>query len=192
MSRGDLAPALLGALRFAADRHRGQRRKDAEASPFINHPIDVAELLAGVGGVSDPVTLQAGILHDTLEDTRTTGEELEARFGPEVRRVVEEVTDDKRLPKAERKRLQIVHAPDLSRRARLVELADKISNVRAIAESPPTGWTRERRREYLDWAAHVIAGCRGANPALERLFDDSLAEGYRVLAAEEREQARQV
>jgi len=116
---------ILQALHFAATKHRDQRRKGAEASPYINHPIEVAELLARVGGVTDIVILQAAILHDTLEDTQTTPAELDTIFGPEVRKVVEEITDDKQLPKAERKRLQIVHAPHLSVRAKIVKLADK-------------------------------------------------------------------
>src|SRR3954465_11479885 len=120
---------LLAALHFAADKHRDQRRKDAEASPYINHPIEVAELLTRVGGVRDLVALQAAILHDTIEDTHTTPEELEGRFGARGRKVVEEVTDEKTLPKVDRKRLQIEHAPHLSPEARLVKLADKIANV---------------------------------------------------------------
>jgi (p)ppGpp synthase/HD superfamily hydrolase len=177
--------AVLTALGFAAHRHRDQRRKGVDASPFINHPIEVTELLASVGGVTDPVTLQAAVLHDTLEDTETTAEELERRFGTVVRRVVEEVTDDKRLPKEERKRLQVLHAPGLSERARLVKIADKIANVRAIAHSPPAGWTLQRRREYLHWSERVIAGCRGCSGPLEALFDRVLAEGHAVLDAEQ-------
>lgn len=173
--------ALLGALRFAADRHRDQRRKGTDGAPYVNHLIEVAEILARVGGVEDPVVLQAAVLHDTLEDTPTTAEELEARFGPEVRRVVEEVSDDRRLPQAERKRLQVVHAPHLSERARLVKIADKISNVRAVIESPPAGWSPRRQREYLDWTAAVIAGCRGYSAPLDRLYDESLEEAYRAL-----------
>lgn len=175
--------ALLRALHFAAAKHRDQRRKDVEASPYINHPIEVAELLARAG-VTDPVTLQAAALHDTVEDTRTTPEELEAEFGPEVRRVVEEVTDDKSLPKAERKRLQIEHAPRLSGRARQVKLADKISNVLGVTKAPPADWPLERRREYLDWTEQVVAGCRGCNEILEGIYDQALAEGRRVLHSE--------
>src|SRR3982074_2455712 len=100
MENSDALAAILKALHFAADKHRDQRRKDIEASPYINHPIEVAELVARVGGINDPVTLQGAILHDTIEDTKTTPEELEAAFGPEVRRLVEEVTDDTSLPKA--------------------------------------------------------------------------------------------
>src|SRR3954468_11522034 len=107
MKNPSVAAAILKALHFAAKKHRDQRRKDVEALPYINHPIEVAELLARIGNVDDPVTLQGAILHDTIEDTKTAPEELEEMFGPEVRRVVEEVTDDKSLPKAERKRLQI-------------------------------------------------------------------------------------
>jgi guanosine-3',5'-bis(diphosphate) 3'-pyrophosphohydrolase len=117
------------------------------------------------------------VLHDTVEDTPTTLEEIEREFGPEVRAVVAEVTDDKTLPKAERKRLQVVNAPTASRRAKLVRLADKIMNVGDIAHDPPLDWTVERRREYFEWAKQVIAGCRGVNAALERRFDQVVAEG---------------
>jgi guanosine-3',5'-bis(diphosphate) 3'-pyrophosphohydrolase len=173
--------ALLKALHFAADKHRDQRRKNVEASPYINHPIEVAELLARVGGVTDLVTLQGAILHDTIEDTDTTPEELEEAFGPEVRSVVQEVTDDKDLPKADRKRLQIEHAPHISERARLIKLADKISNVRSVTETPPAQWPLSRRQEYLDWTEKVCAGLRGCNPALETLYAELLERGRRVL-----------
>jgi guanosine-3',5'-bis(diphosphate) 3'-pyrophosphohydrolase len=169
-------PGLLAALQFAAERHRDQRRKGSEASPYINHPIAVARLLAEVGGVSDPVLLQAAILHDTVEDTETTLDELEARFGPEVRRVVEEVTDDKSLPKLERKRLQVEHAPQRSNRAKQLKVADKSSNLLDIAHRPPKNWRPERKREYFDWAERVVEGCRGVNPALEARFDEVLSE----------------
>jgi (p)ppGpp synthase/HD superfamily hydrolase len=172
---------ILKALHFAANKHRDQRRKGLEASPYINHPIEVAELLARVGGVTDPIILQGAALHDTIEDTKTTPEELEAAFGPEVRRVVEEVTDDKRLPKTERKRLQIDHAPHLSERAKQIKIADKISNVRGVTQAPPADWTLERRQEYLNWTAQVVAGCRGCNPSLEEFYDQMLEEGRRVL-----------
>jgi len=183
METSSQSAALLRALHFAADKHRDQRRKGAEASPYINHPIEVAEILARVGGVTDLVTLQAAILHDTLEDTQTSAEELEAAFGPEVRTVVEEITDDKQLPKPERKRLQIEHAPQLSVRAKVVKLADKISNVRSIIQTPPAEWPLQRKQEYLDWSARVVAGCRECNPALEQAYDDVIAEGRRVLGS---------
>src|SRR4051794_29805879 len=122
----DGIPALLKALKFAAQKHRNQRRKDSDASPYINHLIEVAEALASVGGITDLTTLQAAVLHDTIEDTQTSPEELEALFGSEVRGLVEEMTDDKRLPKAERKRLQTERAPRLSNRAKQIKIADKI------------------------------------------------------------------
>ncbi len=174
---------LLDALRFAADKHRDQRRKDRQASPYINHPIEVASVLAMVGGVRDAATLAAAALHDTIEDTRTTADELETRFGREVRHLVEELTDDKRLPKEERKRLQIVHAAGASHRAKLIKLADKICNVRDVTHQPPAGWSDERRREYLDWTEQVVQGCRGASAALERLYDKVLTEGRAALAS---------
>lgn len=171
---------VLTALLFAARKHRDQRRKDAEASPYINHPIEVAELLARTG-VEDLVTLRGAILHDTVEDTQTTAEEVESEFGPDVRAVVLEVTDDKSLPKQERKRLQVEHAPHLSPRAKQIKIADKISNVRAMAEEPPKDWSLDRKREYLDWADRVVAGCRGVNAALESIYDETMAEGRRAL-----------
>ncbi|MFN0113033.1 MAG: HD domain-containing protein [Blastocatellia bacterium] len=169
--------ALLKALHFASIKHKDQRRKDEEASPYINHPIEVAELLARVGQVTDIVVLQSAILHDTIEDTQTTAEEIEELFGAEVRSVVLEVTDDKSLPKEERKRLQIEHSPHISTRAQMVKLADKISNVRAIQETPPAGWSLERRRAYLDWTEQVVAGLRGCNSELEDLYDQYLQSG---------------
>lgn len=183
MSEVPAAP-LLAALAFAADRHRDQRRKGAGSPPAINHAIEVAEILARVGGVSDLVTLQAAVLHDTLEDTATTPAEIEAAFGPEVRRVVEEVSDDKGLPQSERKRLQVRQAPRLSERARLVRIADKIANVRAVAYAPPVHWSLERRRDYLEWTEEVVAGCRGCSPPLERLYDEALRQSAAVLAEE--------
>ena len=179
----DTITPLLKAIHFAADKHRDQRRKDEGASPYINHPIEVAELIARVGGVSDLVTLQAAILHDTIEDTQTTSEELETHFGERVRKVVQEVTDDKTLLKIDRKRLQIEHSPHLSREAQMVKLADKISNVRAVTETPPAKWPLTRRKEYLDWTEQVVAGLRGCNPQLEKFYDEVLARGRQVLAA---------
>jgi len=174
---------LLQALSFAAERHKEGKRKGTGGTPYINHPIEVAMILATDGHVDDEAILVAAVLHDTVEDTSTTFQELEARFGAEVRRLVEEVTDDQHLPKTERKRLQIEHAPHLSPKAKLIKIADKISNVRDVTHSPPAHWPHQRRCEYLDWAEKVVAGLRGANPAVEALFDQTLKEGRRLLAS---------
>jgi guanosine-3',5'-bis(diphosphate) 3'-pyrophosphohydrolase len=168
---------FLDALQFAAQQHRNQRRKGPDHQPYINHLIDVVDLLWRVGGVRDPVTLVAGLLHDAIEDTGTTAEEIERRFGPQVLAVVLEVTDDKSLPKAERKRLQVEHAPHKSQRAKQVKLADKISNVRDVLANPPADWPPERCHEYLEWAGQVVAGLRGACPALEIEFDSLFNHG---------------
>ncbi len=174
---------VLRALHFAAQKHRDQRRKDPEASPYVNHVIDVAETLARVGGVDDASMLQAAILHDTIEDTETRAAEIERVFGQEIQSLVTEMTDDRSLPKKERKRLQIEHAPHLSPRAKQIKLADKICNIRDVIHSPPESWSLERRLEYLDWSEQVVAGCRGCNPALEQCYDRILAEGRRLLTA---------
>jgi (p)ppGpp synthase/HD superfamily hydrolase len=174
--------ALLQALNFAACKHRDQRRKGNDACPYINHPIEVAEILNRVGGISDLVTLRAALLHDTIEDTETTGEELEAQFGLEVRQLVEELTDDKSLPKQERKRLQVERAPSLSLRAKQIKIADKISNIRDVAYFPPSHWYWQRRSDYFGWAEQVVARLRGCNLPLEELFDRTLRECRSVLA----------
>jgi guanosine-3',5'-bis(diphosphate) 3'-pyrophosphohydrolase len=161
---------ILRATAFAADKHRNQRRKDAEASPYINHPVALANLLAQTG-ISDTTVLAAALLHDTIEDTDATAEELTRAFGGEIAAVVLEVTDDKSLPKAERKRRQVEHAPHLSVPAKLVKLADKICNLRDVSQSPPKDWPLERKREYFDWARQVVDGLRGAHAGLEKLFD---------------------
>jgi guanosine-3',5'-bis(diphosphate) 3'-pyrophosphohydrolase len=166
---------ILRALQFAAGKHRNQRRKDADASPYINHPIALAHVLCSEADVEDPVTVCAALLHDTIEDTETTPEELREAFGKAIASVVMEVTDDKRLPKGERKRLQIVHARTASRRARLVKLADKVCNLRDIAANPPEKWNLRRKRLYFDWARKVVDRLRGTNRRLERLFDEAYA-----------------
>jgi len=173
----DLA-LLLKALAFAAHKHRDQRRKDAEASPYINHPIALAEVLAGEGGVADIEVLAAALLHDTIEDTATTVEELQEQFGARIAAIVAEVTDDQKLPKAERKRLQIVHAAGLSAGAKLVKLADKICNLRDVAVRPPAKWDLERRREYFDWARQVIDGLRGAPGESMRVLEAAFDAAY--------------
>lgn len=165
---------LLDALAFAADKHRNQRRKDAEASPYINHPIALANVLANEGGVDDDTVLAAAILHDTIEDTETSADELRYRFGDAITAIVLEVTDDKDLPKAERKRLQVEHAPHISHGAKLVKLADKICNLRDIAASPPAKWSLERKQAYFDWAKAVVNGLRGTHAVLEQAFDEAL------------------
>ena len=162
---------ILRAASFAAHKHKDQRRKDPEASPYINHPLALARILAEEGGVQNASTLCAALLHDTLEDTDATQSELASQFGEEVAAIVAEVTDDKSLAKEERKRLQIEHAPHLTDPAKRVKLADKIANLRDVATTPPVDWSPERRREYFDWAKSVIDRLRGVDSRLEAVFD---------------------
>ena len=166
---------LLRALAFAAHKHRDQRRKDPAASPYINHPIALADVLVNEGGVTDVEVLCAALLHDTVEDTDTTPQEIEHAFGARVARIVAEVTDDQALSKAERKRLQVERAAGLSSEAKLVKLADKICNLRDVAERAPASWDLARRREYFDWAKRVVDGLRGGHADLEAAFDAAYA-----------------
>jgi (p)ppGpp synthase/HD superfamily hydrolase len=172
----DLAPDLVRltqAADYAARQHIAQRRKGERGEPYINHLTEVAALLAEATGGSDVVLLMGGLLHDTLEDTDATYEDLVERFGPEVAALVAEVTDDKSLPKEERKRLQITKTPAKSQRAKLLKLADKTSNLRSLVASPPTGWPPQRLREYVVWAHDVVRSCRGLNAQLEAQFDEA-------------------
>lgn len=171
---------LLNAIAFAAHKHRDQRRKDEAASPYINHPIAVAQVLSNEGSVTDENTLIAAILHDTVEDTETSFEEIEERFGPAVAGLVRELTDDKSLAKGVRKQLQIEHAAGASLHAKEIKLADKICNLRDIVANPPTDWPLQRKREYLEWSENVVRGCRGTNAALEKLFDDVAASARKA------------
>jgi len=171
----NLAGRILAAASFAAEKHKNQKRKGSDAQPYINHPLEVASLLANVGKIDDADVIIAGILHDTVEDCGVSYEEIGELFGRRVAGYVREVTDDKSLPKAERKRLQVEHSPHLSHGAKQVKLADKISNIRDVTENPPADWSVERRREYVEWGEEVVAGLRGVNGKLERLFDDVVA-----------------
>ena len=175
------AVEVARALDFAARKHRNQRRKGASAEPYINHPAEVARLVAEATGGRPLAVLLAALLHDTVEDTQTTLDELEREFGKDVAALVAEVTDDKRLPKAERKRLQVEHAGAKSRGAKLIKIADKTSNLRSLLESPPTDWDLQRRREYFEWAKRVVEGCRGVNEKLEQAFDDAYRQGVASL-----------
>lgn len=168
--------SLLRALAFAAEKHKDHRRKDAQASPYVNHLIAAALILSEEGQVGDEDLIVAAILHDTVEDTETTLAELEKQFGPKVSGIVGEVTDDKTLKKEARKKLQEVNAPRASSQAKQLMIADKINNVRDIMNSPPANWPRNRKLEYLLWATRVVAGCRGINDLLDRAFDEAVDE----------------
>ena len=166
---------LLQAASFAAGKHKEQRRKGSDALPYINHPLEVANILGNIGGIEEFDILIAAILHDTIEDTETTEEELTQLFGERVCGFVLEVTDDKSLPKAERKQLQIEHAPHLSVEAKQIKLADKISNVRDVIENPAIDWDEDRKRKYVEWGVAVVSGLRGVNNHLEAYFDKVIA-----------------
>jgi (p)ppGpp synthase/HD superfamily hydrolase len=172
---------ITRASEFAARAHATQRRKGAAQEPYINHLAEVALLLAEATGGEDAVLIAAGWLHDTLEDTDTEREQLERLFGPEVASVVAEVTDDKALPKVDRKRLQIEKTPGKSTRARMLKIADKTSNLTSIRLSPPSGWDLERRSDYVIWSEAVVAGCRGLNAQLEANFDDAVRQAREIL-----------
>jgi guanosine-3',5'-bis(diphosphate) 3'-pyrophosphohydrolase len=172
---------LLKALEFAAERHRKQFRKGTDRTPFINHPIQVANLLANEADESDPILLASAILHDVIEDTVDSISERDELsktianiFGEEILALTMEVTDDKTLDKTERKRLQIENASHKSIRAKKLKIADKIMNLRDITDNPPADWPLERISAYLDWAENVVAGLRGVNKKLEDIFDESL------------------
>ncbi len=172
---------VMRAVAFAAHKHRDQRRKGRGAEPYVNHPVEVAMLVAQATSGRDVRAVLGALLHDTLEDTQTTRAELRREFGADVAALVAEVTDDKRLPKRERKRRQVERARSKSRRARIIKIADKTSNLRSLAKSPPLDWDGRRRREYALWAAELVAGCRGVNARLEAAFDAAYRSARRRL-----------
>lgn len=173
----DNTKVLLQTCCFAAEKHKNQRRRDPESTPYINHPLGVAKILVEAG-VHNLHTLQAAILHDTVEDTETSFEELEATFGKEVCSIVKEVTDDKDLSKEERKRLQVENAPHKSFEAKLVKLADKIYNLRDLQRALPAGWTQQRSMEYFQWAEKVTDGLgKGNNSVLEAELEAIYSKG---------------
>jgi GTP diphosphokinase / guanosine-3',5'-bis(diphosphate) 3'-diphosphatase len=170
---------IVRALDFAAWAHSAQRRKGGAREPYVNHLTEVARLVAQATGGEDDTLIIAALLHDVLEDQsmHVNYEMLVGNFGRQVAKIVCEVTDDKLLPRAERKRLQVVHAPHLSRRARILKIADKAANLNSILQTPPKGWSAKRKSEYFAWAAEVVDGCRGVNPWIEAVFDERLSLG---------------
>lgn len=172
---------LLQAAAFAARKHRRQLRKDSEGMPYINHPIAVAQVLASEAGITDEELLVAALLHDTVEDTNTTLDEIQETFGPVVCSLVAEVTDDRTLEKAERKQRQVDKAPHASPRAKQLKIADKICNLRDIATAPPGNWELRHKLGYLEWSRRVVEGCRGVSPALETLYDSAFEDARNCL-----------
>jgi GTP diphosphokinase / guanosine-3',5'-bis(diphosphate) 3'-diphosphatase len=175
---------ILKALEFAAGRHRSQYRKGLVRIPYINHPIQVANLLVNYAGETNPVLLSAAILHDVVEDTVNSVEErdeligtITEMFGEEILSLTLEVTDDKTLEKKERKRLQVENALYKSDNAKKLKIADKIMNLQDIADNPPADWPLQRISDYFDWAENVVAGLRGVNNKLEVLFDECIVKG---------------
>ena len=164
---------ILAAALFAAQKHSAQRRKGPAGEPYVNHLIEVAQLVSSALVQPDPNLLIAALLHDAIEDAGVTKAEIAAQFGDDVAGLVAEVTDDKSLPKAERKRLQVENAPKKTARAQMIKLADKISNLRAILSSPPADWNYQRRKEYFDWAKRVIDGFPSPNASLRTEFDET-------------------
>ena len=167
---------IFAVAMFAAEKHAAQKRKGAAAEPYVNHLIEVAQLIAGSSERLDANLVMAGLLHDTIEDTGTTAEELEQVFGSDIAALVVEMTDDKSLPKEVRKTLQVESAPHKSVRAQVIKLADKISNLRSLLASPPATWSTERKREYIAWAQKVVGALSAPNPILKAEFEKTFAK----------------
>ena len=174
---------IVRAADFAARAHVAQHRKGLAEEPYVNHLTEVASLLAEATGGEDAELIAAAYLHDTLEDTATAYEDLVSQFGPDVAKLVGEVTDDKSLPKAERKRLQVETVTKKSARAQLLKIADKTSNVRALVTSPPAGWSKARLMEYIEWAEAVVSQVRGRNPILDAEFIAARDSARREISA---------
>jgi guanosine-3',5'-bis(diphosphate) 3'-pyrophosphohydrolase len=181
MDKGLNLAKILDAAIFAAEKHQGDVRKNKQRSPYITHPLLVAQAIVQIGEIQKTDILAAAILHDTIEDTDTTRGEIKERFGEDILSIVLEVTDDKALPKMVRKRLQVAHAAELSYEAKIVKLGDKLINCSDILKDPPDYWPLKRRQDYIQWGADVIFRIRGTNPQLEEAFDQVMARAERKL-----------
>ncbi|MEE4196887.1 MAG: HD domain-containing protein [Bacteroidales bacterium] len=184
---GETNATLIRAMAFAAERHKYQLRKGVGRIPYINHPVQVAQMLSRCGE-TDTDLLVAALLHDVIEDTTTNDLEIKGlseiilqEFGEVVLLTVLEVSDNKSLPVEERKRLQVIHTPDLSDRAKKLKIADKLSNILDLKNDPPENWPLQRKMDYLAWAREVVAGARGLNSELDRRFDEAYEEVYHHL-----------
>jgi guanosine-3',5'-bis(diphosphate) 3'-pyrophosphohydrolase len=164
---------VMKAADAAARWHVHQRRKGTAQEPYVNHLLEVAHLVAAATDGREADVVIAALLHDAVEDQDVTAETIAREFGRDVADIVMEVTDDKSLPKAQRKQRQVDSAGHKSRAAKLIKLADKTSNLRAISLSPAPDWSIERRLEYIRWAKQVVAALRGVSPWLEQQFDDA-------------------
>lgn len=173
--------AVLRAADAAARWHVNQRRKGVGQEPYVNHLLEVAGMVAQATEGKDPELVIAALLHDSIEDQEVPRAVIAEKFGEGVAKLVDEVTDDKSLAKEERKRLQIEHAKGISRRAKILKLADKISNLRAIGASPPPDWSVKRRLEYVAWGRKVAEGLSGACASLEQEFEKAAGEAERAI-----------
>ena len=174
--------SVLRAADAAARWHVHQRRKGSAQEPYINHLLEVASLVTQATGGTDPDAVIAALLHDAIEDQGVPAETIAGEFGERVADLVMEVTDDKKLPTAERKRLQVENAPKKSRQAKLIKLADKTSNLRALVSSPAPDWSVRRKIEYIEWARRVVRGLGPANAVLEKQFDEAARAAEQSLA----------
>jgi guanosine-3',5'-bis(diphosphate) 3'-pyrophosphohydrolase len=174
---------ITKAFNFAAQKHSSQRRKGADAEPYINHPVEVGYLLAVNTDGKDVDLICAGVLHDTLEDTETSYEELVREFGKTVADIVQECTDDTSLTREERKRLQAENIGHKSDKAKMLKIADKTSNLNSTLEKPPLSWDNARKMEYLTSAKLVVDQCRGINVGLEKGFDAAYQRGLKAFGA---------
>lgn len=158
--------AVMYACHFAAICHTKQRRKDQDKTPYINHPIEVANFLTHYG-VTDRDTICGALLHDVVEDTHGTEADIKQLFNDNVAKIVMECSDDKNLSKVQRKRLQITHALHISDQAKLVKLADKYSNIFGLLTNPPSSWSQEEIKGYVYWGMAVCRNLYGVNPSID-------------------------
>lgn len=179
MNNQKILKQFLCALSFAANRHKFDRTKSDE--PFINHLIDVCSLLQNVANVNDPTTLVAATLHDILEKTTTKTDEINTQFGEEVCNIVIELTNDQRLNETEKWFLQLHTADNLSAKSKIIKLADKIANAKAVISNPPKGWDIKRRIVYLQWTEKVVGALRGTDENLENYFDQLMEEEKKLI-----------
>ena len=159
---------MAKALYFATLAHEQQRRKTGDV-PYIKHPIGVANYAINAK-VQNPNVIVACYLHDVVEDTFVTIEDIEEHFGPKIAKFVAEVTDDKNLSKVERKKGQIEHSKHISKEAKIVKLCDKLYNLKDLVRNPI--WEPERVQGYFVWSYIIVNNMRETNKCLEDQLDE--------------------
>jgi len=190
MDRGALnekdAEAVLGAAIFATEKHKSQVRSNEKKTPYIIHPIEVADLVMKIGHVYDKDVLITALLHDVMDDTQTTYEQITSLYGTKVSSYLEEMTSKQGLSLKEQKKQQIMQAFRQNPSVAIIKLSDKLSNLKTLATSPPPSWSRDRIDQYFQWAQTVIENLPESNQLLKKAVKNVISDYWEKQAQQKK------